>query len=306
MTNHDRLFKELISTFFMEFLELFLPQVAEYIDPKSLAFLDKELYEDAFFREKLEVDVIAQARFKGRQATFVIHLENQSYRQTDFSQRLFFYFARLYERFRRPVYPIALFSFDKPLRPESKKHQVAFPDKMVLDFDFEIIQLNRLNWRDFLNQPNPVASALMAKMKIAPKDRPRVKLECLKMLAGLKVNRTKMYFLSSFIDTYLRLNETEQEVFQKELAKVVPPEREIVMQLTNSWVEEGLERGKRERELNFMTLMLNHRFGSLTPELEAQIKQLSSSQIDELGKAIFDLKDSGELTAWLQNQLTQK
>jgi hypothetical protein len=29
--DHDRLFKELISTFFIEFIELFFPQVLEYI-----------------------------------------------------------------------------------------------------------------------------------------------------------------------------------------------------------------------------------------------------------------------------------
>ena len=37
MTDHDRLFKELLSTFFVEFLELFLPQVARAIEPDSEA-----------------------------------------------------------------------------------------------------------------------------------------------------------------------------------------------------------------------------------------------------------------------------
>jgi hypothetical protein len=31
MIDHDRLFKELISTFFVEFLDLFLPQIAKDI-----------------------------------------------------------------------------------------------------------------------------------------------------------------------------------------------------------------------------------------------------------------------------------
>ncbi|HYM00267.1 MAG TPA: flagellar assembly protein H, partial [Blastocatellia bacterium] len=42
MIDHDRLFKELISTFFIEFLDLFLPEVCSYIDAGSLEFLDKE------------------------------------------------------------------------------------------------------------------------------------------------------------------------------------------------------------------------------------------------------------------------
>ena len=54
-----------------------------------------------------------------------------------------------------------------PIREEPSAHHVAFPDLAVLDFTYRVIQLNRLNWRDFVRRPNPVASALMAKMGIA-------------------------------------------------------------------------------------------------------------------------------------------
>jgi hypothetical protein len=72
--------------------------------------------------------------------------------------------------------PIALFSYDTPVREEPSAHHVAFPDLAVLDFTYRVIQLNRLNWRDFVRQPNPVASALMAKMGIAAAERPKVEL----------------------------------------------------------------------------------------------------------------------------------
>ncbi len=39
---HDHLFKEMLTTFFVEFIELFLPQVAEYLDRESVQFLDQE------------------------------------------------------------------------------------------------------------------------------------------------------------------------------------------------------------------------------------------------------------------------
>ena len=38
--DHDSAFKELLSTFFVEFVELFLPDVAAYLDPDSLEFLN--------------------------------------------------------------------------------------------------------------------------------------------------------------------------------------------------------------------------------------------------------------------------
>ena len=44
--SHDQNFKELISTFFMEFLELFLPEFAATIDPTSVTFLQQEYFVD--------------------------------------------------------------------------------------------------------------------------------------------------------------------------------------------------------------------------------------------------------------------
>jgi hypothetical protein len=36
-----------------------------------------------------------------------------------------------------------------------KFRSVTFPDLNVLEFQFAAIQLNRLSWRDFLQQKNP-------------------------------------------------------------------------------------------------------------------------------------------------------
>lgn len=43
MTNHDRLFKELLTTFFSVFIKTFLPDVAAYLDLDTVVFLEKEL-----------------------------------------------------------------------------------------------------------------------------------------------------------------------------------------------------------------------------------------------------------------------
>jgi hypothetical protein len=83
-----------------------------------------------------------------------------------------------------------------------------------MEFNFKAIQLNRLNWRDVLNQSNPVAAALMSKMKIDPADRPRVKVECLRLLATLQLNPAKSELFSGFVDTYLRLTVQKEQAFQ--------------------------------------------------------------------------------------------
>ena len=172
--NHDQLFKELLTTFFVEFIELFFPEVLEYLDLDSITFVDKEIFTDLTKGQKKILDVIALTKFQGQDYSFLVHIENQSSNQTDFNQRMFRYFCSLFLKYNRPIYPIAVFSYDFPKRLEKDNFTLDFPHYKVLDFNYKVVQLNQLNWRDFLTQKNPVAAALMAKMNIAKRDRPKV------------------------------------------------------------------------------------------------------------------------------------
>jgi hypothetical protein len=143
-----------------------------------------------------------------------------------FNRRMFTYFARFHEKFVLPIYPIVIFSYSKPKREAISQYVVDFPDFKVLEFNYQVVQLNRLNWRDFLNQSNPVASALMAKMNIANKERAKVKAECLRLLITLRLNPAKMQLISGFIDTYLNLNPVEEIQFQEEISTFSQPVQE--------------------------------------------------------------------------------
>ena len=110
--NHDQLFKELLTTFFVEFLELFFPSVLEYLDTDSIQFVDKELFTDLVGGEKKIMDIVALAKFQQQDYSFLVHIENESSSKTDFNQRLFRYFCSLFLRYNRPIYPIVLFSYE--------------------------------------------------------------------------------------------------------------------------------------------------------------------------------------------------
>jgi hypothetical protein len=173
MIDHDRLFKELLSTFFLEFLELFVPDIAHLIDPNSIRFLPQEYFLDLTIGEEKIIDLLVEVKLAGEDMAVLIHVEAQASSRTHFNRRMFFYFALLHQKYLQRVYPIVVFSFDEPYREESNVYTVAFPNRTVLEFSFEAIQLNRLNWRDFLEQRNPVAAALMSKMRIHPAIAPK-------------------------------------------------------------------------------------------------------------------------------------
>ncbi len=298
MIDHDRLFKELLTTFFWEFIELFFPEITTYLERDTISFIDKEVFTDVTAGEKYETDLVVKARFRSQETFFLVHLEHQAYYQEAFDLRMYRYFARLYEKYALPVYPIALFSYDSPKKAEINFHQVEFPNKVVLQFNYDVIQLNRLNWREYLQQQNPVASALMAKMNIAPKDRPRVKSECLRLLATLQLDPARMQLISGFIDTYLRLNAQEEEIFQTEIAQFEPTQQEVVMEIVTSWMESGIQQG----ELKIIQRQLTKRIGVITPELQEQLGGLSLTQLEDLAEALLDFSTEADLVGWLQRQ----
>lgn len=306
--DHDRLFKELITAFFAEFVALFLPKISAALDPDvAIVPMDKEVFTDVTLGEKHEVDILMKARFQGEEAFFLIHVENQATAQTEFPKRMFRYFARLTEKYDLPVYPVVIFSYDTPKREEPHTWTITFPGKTVLRFDYTAIQLNRLPWRRFMRQENPVASALMAKMKMSVKDRPKVKAECLRLLASLKLDPARATLIGGFVDTYLRLSVQEMKQYERTVDQFPPTERNATVEIMTSWhrqgrqegLDEGISQGISQGKETLVLRQLRRRVGSISPETTARLDVLSPDQLDDLGEALLDFGTVADLEQWV-------
>jgi hypothetical protein len=306
--DHDRLFKELLATFFVDFIDLFFPELAAYLAPDSLVFLDKELFTDLVHGERHEADLVVQAQFRDQPLCFLIHVETQAQPQAHFARRMFTYFARLHEKHDLPVYPVAVFSYATPQREEQDVYRVEFPDLSVLRFQFRVVQLNQLDWRNFVDRASPVVAALMARMRMEPWDQPRVKLACLRMLAQLQLDPARRALISGFVDSYLRLTMEQESEFARELNQIANQERERVMEIVTSWMEKGLEEGLEkglEKERRLVSRQLRKRLGELNPEVAGRIDTLSAEQLEELGEALLEFERLKDLTAWLAANVPQ-
>mgnify|MGYP002152382463 CR=1 FL=1 len=127
-----------------------------------------------------------------------------------------------------------------------------------------------------------------------------VKLECLRLLATLRLDPARMQLISGFVDTYLRLTATELEVFNQEFEQIESTAiKEGIMEITTSWKEEGKQEGKQELILSLLTYSL----GELSSKTQSQVMNLNSSQLDELGLGLFNLENEEGLKRWLANFL---
>ncbi len=318
MIDHDRIFKELIKAFFLEFIELFFPEVHKDLDPDSIEFLDKQVFTDVTEGEKHEADLVVKARFRGQASFFLFHIEAESGSRTKFRRRMFTYFARLHEDSGLPVYPIAVLSYDRPRSPAKREYRVEFPGFEVLRYNFRVVQVNQYHWRDFLKHENPVAAALMAKMQMTPQERKQVKFECLRLMLTLKLDPARMQMIAGFVDTYLRLEPRDERWVEKKIINLDPETREKFMEVITHWeeralekgkqqglqqgLEQGLEQGSQQEALALALRLLNRRFKKLSRRIERRLESLTVTQLEDLCEAVLDFNNLLELRQWLARQ----
>src|SRR5690625_1846414 len=239
-TKHDQLYKELINTFFKEFLEIFFPDIHENIDFDKISPLSEEVYTDVLGGDVRKLDIVIETRLKKEDVVIIVHIEPQSYRQTDFNERMYHYFSLLYNKYRKPIIPIAIFSHDDLW--EESQFTIGFDFFDVLRFNYRTLHLQKMNWRDYIHSDNPVAAALMSEMGYKKEERIQVKKEFFMMLARMQLDPAKQRIIHGFFEQYLRLTNEEEEQLMEEIKK--NPEAEKIFEIPISYEEKGKEIGK--------------------------------------------------------------
>src|SRR5690625_108024 len=239
---HDLLFKQLIQMYFEEFIEVFFPKFHAKIDFNSVNFLSEEVIPDSFAADKRVLDIVVEVKWKSTDTIIIIHVEPQSYKQANFNERMFHYFSILYNKLRKPIIPIAVFSFDEP--PNIDHFEMNLDNVNILRFNYFPIHLRSMNWRHFIRKENPISAALMSKMGYNESEKVQVKLEFARIMQTLKIDQEKQAFLFRFFDVYLKLTREEEDELMAEIKK--DQESFDISSLPISFVEWGKEVGREE------------------------------------------------------------
>ena len=84
-TKHDQLYKELIHNFFEEFIEVFFPDVYDNLNFQQIKPLSEEVYTSMTDGEARRLDIVIEAKLKETDVVVIVHIEPQSYKQTNFN-----------------------------------------------------------------------------------------------------------------------------------------------------------------------------------------------------------------------------
>jgi hypothetical protein len=208
---------------------------------------------------------------------------------------------------RAPAYLFARCNYPSPRRSAAQRHQLGIGRRSILSFEYQVVQLNHLAWRDCLGHPNPLAAALMAHMRIARHERWQVKAAALKQVLDLTLKTAQRQMLAAFISLYLPLNAQETAQFEAAVATWQPHTKEAVVELISEWeqkgIEQGIEQGLAQRRLaerrDLVLRQLERRCGPLPAHVQAAITALSPERLLVLSEDLLDFTSSAALERWL-------
>jgi Domain of unknown function (DUF4351) len=312
----DSPWKMVLRSYFPQAIEFFFPNTAALIDwTRPHEFLDKEfqkISQDAELGRRY-ADQLVKVWLKGGQSLWLLlHVEIQSQSETIFPERMFVYNLRIFDQFRQvPISLAILCDESQSWRPNA--YRADYPDTK-LNFEFGVVKLIdfRVRWAELESSNNLFATVVMAHLKTM-ETRPDIekrKIWKLSLIRGLYergLARQDILNLYRFIDWLMILPEGVEEKFWQEL-KTFEEERKVTYVTTGERIgfrkghESGRQEGKQEGLLSFALRLLIRRLGSLSPDAEQQIRNLSLTQLEELGEALLDFSSSSDLDGWLQSQ----
>jgi predicted transposase/invertase (TIGR01784 family) len=244
----------------------------------------------------------------------ILHLEFQVEVESNppLPLRMLDYWVRLYRRYQRPITQVLIF-----LKPTA----VPIPEEFRLgetQHRYQVLRLWEQDPEPLLEDAALLPLAVLARAETAEQLLGRVAEQVsmikesaerretssyVQILAGLRFD--KQIIRQMFQERIMRESVIYQEIMQEGLQEGIQKGlqqglQEGLQQGQQQGLQQGLQQGKQEEAGSLVLRQLARRFGGVSSELADQIRQLSVSQLEDLGEALLDFTAIADLETWLQ------
>jgi hypothetical protein len=227
----DILWKGIIEDFFSDFLIFFYPESQNIFDfTKGFEFLDKELEQiilPSSSKNRIADKLVKVYTKEGKEQWILVHIEVQGYEDDEFSERMFTYFYRIYDKYKKDISALAIFTDDNP-KFHPKNFKKSFLKTSVI-YTYETFKLSQYKPEDFQSGNNPFSVVMetalygLKKNKLTDEKLFLVKLDLARRLNAKGFSTETFGKLCSFIKTYVSFDnskllpklDTEIDTFNK-------------------------------------------------------------------------------------------
>jgi hypothetical protein len=286
-TEHDQIFKTTFSYFLGDLIELVSPELADMLDLRNPKFIEKEAFTDIPRGKRRECDLVAEIATKsGDPRLILVHVEIEGKFLSANDLKMLRYYMHLRLKYNRPVISICVNLKGSPVGVQVRQVVEKVGAMEVCRFSYIAFGLSRCLAEEYVNRPQVLAAALAALMRSKAWDKVEKKLQCLKKISRAQVDDARRFVLANVVNTYILLNEAEQERF----AIAVASEAKEVREMEITWEETlaarkaegeaiGEARGEARGEVNAtrkaIILALNRRLGPVPDEVVERLTSIS-------------------------------
>jgi predicted transposase YdaD len=285
-----------------DLLRFVFPEADQVFDmQKEFRFLDKELAEMYPEPEKKTdtryVDKLVKVyRRDGREEWVLIHLEVQADTKAKdrplFPERMFRYFYRIFDRYRRPVTAIAIFT-GRDGKKLSNTFGYDFLNTRLL-YQYNTIRILDFSDEDLAKSKNPFALVVMVAKQalLKGKDLDKKLLEgklfiFRKLYQGDLFGKRKMQAILTFLDNYVQFEKPENNrKFRREVDKYTGKKNtmDIFEQVAEMKRQEGIQEGLQKGvEKSVRALLANTEF---SVEKIASLVEVPITLVKKLSKEV--------------------
>ncbi len=300
MADHDQRFKQMLQTFFADFLRLVLGEAdAARYDCTRIEWLTQEIFADPPQGERRMIDLAAKLPVSQaadeRQAREVepwlvlVHAEIESADTVEpLRKRIYDYRHELRRKYDLPVLSVGLYLSVALEGLGWDEYIETHHGQEILRFRFPYIGLPGLEAFDYVAGASLLGVALSALMRVAPDRRGELKAEALARVMASDLPELHKYLLAECIEAYLPLEGPQLVDYEQRL---LTPQYGGAMQIAKTSRELGHEEGQRALFIR----SLQRKFGTLPSGVHDRIAALSEDELVELNLRIGTASSLQEL-----------
>jgi len=267
-------------------LSFFLPKLYNDVDlSKKPEFLDKEMEQLSKKSRKCAkyVDKLVKVNLKdGNEKWILIHIEVQGYPDKNFSQRMFRYFYRIFDKHDTKIVSMAILTGLDTTSLESKYEIEAYGSHLL--FEYPTFRLMDYDSEELDNSENPIAFVVLTSQEKARAeqrgDKFNTKLRLMRKMYTKGYDKEYIAGLLVFLDWSIQVNDEEDAIILKEIKKleevgkmpyVTSWERLAIKEGLKQGLEQGIELGSEKGALlnsrEMILELLDERFGKVPSKI---------------------------------------
>ncbi|WP_195763622.1 DUF4351 domain-containing protein [Duganella guangzhouensis] len=294
---YDLPWKTALTHAFREFMDFFFPNISTEIDwSKRPRFRDKELARLGFGQTSnyLVADKLIEVLLRdGSMSWVLVHVEIQAQRDPELPRRILDYNYTIFYEYKQPVSSMVVLGDDDPdWRPNSFYNEL-FGTKMGIEFSTTKLADYAERTEELAASDNPFALVTLAHLRTQqarhnPDQLLAAKWQLTKLLFQHGWNKERIIVLFKVINWMMALPEPQLQRYWQQVGQLEKEETMELIPLEQMWLDQGLEKGRKEGAALVLERQLTHRFGPLPKTIQKKLEKADVEQLAAWGAAVLD------------------